>query len=100
MILFGGKKLNLNLHGNSIRYYKTKNNYIFIHISVYIYIIYIYLAGVIFHDPFSLTQNFPRSEALQRWQRDALAAHRLQWDRQSRHRARCRAQVWRLRRER
>lgn len=41
--------------------------------------------------------SFQVQKALQRWQRDALAAHRLQWDRQSRHRARCRAQVWRLR---
>eukprot|EP00913_Durusdinium_trenchii_P012753 g11974.t1 len=37
------------------------------------------------------------TQALQRWQRDALAAHRLQWERQLRHRARCRAQVWRER---
>lgn len=41
--------------------------------------------------------SFQVQKALQRWQRDALAAHRLLWDRQSRHRARCRAQLWRQR---
>ncbi|CAK9023855.1 unnamed protein product, partial [Durusdinium trenchii] len=41
--------------------------------------------------------SFQVQKALQRWQRDALAAHRLQWERQLRHRARCRAQVWRER---
>ncbi|CAK9029376.1 cobW domain-containing protein [Durusdinium trenchii] len=44
--------------------------------------------------------SFQVQKALQRWQRDALAAHRLQWERQLRHRARCRAQVWRERRSR